>query len=68
MVEVINVGGGTLVCCSKEMQLAKDIGSALLERREEGDEIEREELKEMVEEIKGGPEEEKEEWTCSATC
>jgi superoxide reductase len=61
VVEVINAGGGTLVCCGKEMQLAKDIGAALLERREEDDELEKEELEEMVEEIKGGPEEEKEE-------
>ena len=64
VVEVINVGGGTLVCCGKEMQLAKDIGSALLERREENsDEIEKEELEEMVEELKGEPEgKEEEEW------
>jgi desulfoferrodoxin-like iron-binding protein len=64
VVEVINVGGGTLVCCGKEMQPAKDIGSALLERREENeDEIEKEELEEMVEELKGEPEEEVEkEW------
>ena len=64
VVEVINEGGGTLVCCGKDMQLAKDIGAALLERKEEGDELEKEELEEMVEEIKGGPEEEEEqkEW------
>lgn len=61
VVEVINTGGGTLVCCGKEMQLARDIGAALLERREEGNELEKEELEEMVEEIKGGPGEEKEE-------
>jgi len=58
VVEVINVGGGTLVCCDKEMRLIKDIGRAVLERKEEEDEIEREELKEMVEEIKGESEEE----------
>jgi len=57
VVEVINVGGGTLVCCGKEMQLVEDIGKALLERKEEG-EIEKEELKEMVEEIREEPEEE----------
>jgi desulfoferrodoxin-like iron-binding protein len=62
VVEVINVGGGTLVCCDKKMQLIKDITAALLERKEEeGEEIEKEELEEMVEEIKGEPEEE-EEW------
>ena len=45
------------------MQLAKDIGAALLERKEEGDELEKEELQEMVEELKGEPEEkEEEEW------
>jgi desulfoferrodoxin-like iron-binding protein len=58
IVEVMEVGGGTLVCCGKEMQMVKDIGKQLLERREEEDEIEEEELKEMVEEIKGEPEEE----------
>jgi superoxide reductase len=58
VVEVINAGGGTLVCCGREMQLVKDIGASLLERREEGNEIEKEELEEMVEEVKGGPEEE----------
>ena len=64
VVEVLNAGGGTLVCCGKEMQLAKDIGSALLERRkEEGDELEAEELEEMMEELKGEPEEKlEEEW------
>jgi len=64
VVEVINAGGGTLVCCGKEMQPARDIGAALLERKEEGDEVEKEELEEMVEEIKGGSEEdeEKSEW------
>jgi superoxide reductase len=62
VVEVLNAGGGTLVCCGKDMQPAKDIGSAILERKEENsDELEKEELEEMVEEIKGGPEEEKEE-------
>ena len=59
-VEVINVGGGTLVCCNKEMKLIKDIAKAVLERKEEED-IEKEELEEMVEEIKAEPEEE-EEW------
>jgi desulfoferrodoxin-like iron-binding protein len=64
VVEIINAGGGTLMCCSKEMQPARDIGAALLERKQEGDELEKEELEEMVEEIKGGPEEEEteEEW------
>lgn len=64
VVEVLNAGGGTLVCCGKEMQLAKDIGSALLERKkEEGDELEAEELEEMMEELKGEPEEKlEEEW------
>lgn len=61
VVEIVNAGGGILVCCAKEMQLAKDIGAALLERKAEGNELEKEELKEMVEEIRGEPEEE-EEW------
>jgi len=61
IVEVIEVGGGTLVCCNKEMKLIKDIAKAVLERKEEeGEEIEKEELEEMVEEIKGEPEEESE--------
>lgn len=62
IVEVINVGGGTLVCCNKEMQFIKDIAKAILERKEEEEEIEKEELKEMVEEIKGEPEKEEEKW------
>lgn len=58
VVEVVNAGGGTLVCCERPMQKFKDIGASLLERKEDVDEMEKEELREMVEELQGEQEEE----------
>jgi desulfoferrodoxin-like iron-binding protein len=58
VVEVINSGGGTLLCCNRPMQKFKDVSASLLERKEGEDELEKEELKEMIEEIEDEPEEE----------
>ncbi|MBN2202820.1 MAG: desulfoferrodoxin FeS4 iron-binding domain-containing protein [Candidatus Aenigmarchaeota archaeon] len=51
VVEMVNVGGGTLVCCDRPMQKYGDISASLLERKDDVDEMEKEELKEMVEEL-----------------
>jgi superoxide reductase len=58
VVEVINAGGGTLICCDRPMQKFSDISASILERKEDVDEMEKEELREMVEELKEEQEDE----------
>ncbi|MFH0929363.1 MAG: desulfoferrodoxin FeS4 iron-binding domain-containing protein [Candidatus Aenigmatarchaeota archaeon] len=57
VVEMVSVGGGTLICCDRPMQKFGDISASLLERKDDTDEMEKEELKEMVEELDSETEE-----------